>query len=547
MDKHIRLTLKRYNIYSCLSLQIGNKEILFDPAKIRQSDIHTLKPDVIFLSHESMDHMDPTQIYLLQKKKHCKIFCSIAAAVDLIQYFHHDIDFIDQVIPMLPELRIIEGGLQIYAGKSDHCNYMYPLVYKIEDPIENISILHCFDSHLNDEIIELSKGTDLAIIPIGIAKGVSGQTGLKFALSLHSRYFITNHFKSEEELKAFDQLIASQPLKERFFLVDWNHQCRIQLQARDKIKRVQERSIDQVIGLLKDKRALSEQQLKEYFIAIYKQRSKALHRSLFQQVLGLYENCTEANKVHVLMIATFVSLLDSSLIPKSFASQLKADLSALATPEKSALKASVFFFLGVYSQQVAHTFFLDEVATQLQPSSDHVQYWMVEFLGRSATSKGEGEKKARELLLQVIDIPALYTSLVVRRKIFWELYRIMTHTPELAARFFPIFEDGLVDENPDVRLLAILCFGLANRVHELTSRHIKNIFSLFDDIEDDVRETAAKIAGKLYRNHRKEIEKKVRHIQQLLSDKNCHVRFVAKETIEMINPRNFLQKSSNFA
>lgn len=93
-----KVELKRFNIYSCLTIKTNNIEICFDPAKIRGEEIDLINPDYIFISHESMDHMEPAQVYILQKKKNCKIYCSIAAAIDLIQQFPYDSEFIGKLI-----------------------------------------------------------------------------------------------------------------------------------------------------------------------------------------------------------------------------------------------------------------------------------------------------------------------------------------------------------------------------------------------------------------------------------------------------------------
>jgi hypothetical protein len=161
-----------------------------------------------------------------------------------------------------------------------------------------------------------------------------------------------------------------------------------------------------------------------------------------------------------------------------------------------------------------------------------VNYWIVEFLGRCAASKGEGYEKAIDALIHITTIPNLYHSVVVRRKLFWEFHRIMKYLPQVSNRFFKIFEDGLIDSNPDVRLLALLCLGLANRIYYLTAAQIHKIFLLLEDPEDDVRETAVTVIGALSKNHKDIIVKNIDQICKLLEDRNCHVQFAAQETYE---------------
>ena len=219
--------LRRYNIYSCLTIRTANLEICFDPAKIRDEDLEKINPDYIFISHESMDHMDPTQVYILQKKKNCKIYCSIASAVDLIQQFPYDTEFIGKINALVPGCTITNKDLIIETQKSLHCDYMLPLVYKISIKKDKISVLHCFDSFISDKIIDLSKDTSMAIVPIGIAKGVSINSGIEFLEKLESKKFMTNHFKSHEDLENFKGLINND---NRFIYMNWDESTEVNLE-----------------------------------------------------------------------------------------------------------------------------------------------------------------------------------------------------------------------------------------------------------------------------------------------------------------------------
>ena len=108
-----KIIIKRYNIYSGMDINFQNVSICIDPAKITPKDFQSLAPDIILISHESMDHMDPIQVYQLQKKKNCKVYCNIAAAVDLIQYYPQDTEFIDSINVMLPGSGVVCKGIKI--------------------------------------------------------------------------------------------------------------------------------------------------------------------------------------------------------------------------------------------------------------------------------------------------------------------------------------------------------------------------------------------------------------------------------------------------
>lgn len=544
MGNDVNLIMTRFNIYSCLTLVIGNKQICFDPAKIRKQDLEMINPDIIFISHESMDHMNPTQVYFLQKKKNCKIFCSIATAVDLIQYFPLDIDFVDSVNVMIPGCKIVCDEIEIITGHSIHCDYMLPVVFRLNFLQEKISLLHCFDTHLSEEIIKLSEGTDLAIIPIGIAKGVSEITGFEFANQLKSRYFITNHFKDESELSRFHKLIENSSEKDRFFLVNWNESCQLHIAAIQNSK-ISERLVeenakveefDKVCDKILLNETISSDQLEIFVTYFYNKRCHLFTKeSLIKNLLGSYAKSSEKSKRLILVAATILCLLNPALIDEKFIHQVKLDALLQSSDKINSLKAMALFFLGLCSQQKVKNYCLIEMMTMVNDAFDHINYWIVEYLGRCATSKGNDYENAIDALIRITTVPYLYHSVVVRRKLFWEFHRIMKYLPQISCRFFKIFEDGLDDSNPDVRLLALLCFGLANRIYYLTGQQLDKIFLLFKDPEDDVRETAVKVVGALSKNHKSVIVKNLDQIYTLLEDKNCHVQFAAKEACELVN------------
>lgn len=534
-NKNISVKTRRYNIYSCLSLLIADTQICFDPAKIRREELDTINPDAIFISHESIDHMDPIQVYFLQKKKKCLIFCSIAAAIDLAQYFAHDIDFVDSLTVLIPGCELVHKNMKIETAKSIHCDYMLPLVYKITYLDTGVSILHCFDTHLSEEIVKLSIGTDVSIIPIGIAKGVSPTTGQDFVQKLHSKAFITNHFKTENELQEFVKLIKASNSKATFSFLNWNESGEIQITPTHLKKENPSISFEDVYDSLFKHPDIPIEYLKLLLIDLNTRKCALLHdKKLMIALFASYHQANDEKKIILLIIFSMISLVDPYLIQKEIIACMKSDLLSSATITNNSLKVVALFFLGLYSQQMAKITYLDEVKAEIHEDFDHVTYWIVEFLGRSATSRGSEFQKAIDLLLYIIQKPKLYHSVVVRRKLFWELYRIMQYIPHVAHQFFQTFEDGLSDSNPDVRLLATLCFGLANRIEPLTTQQILKIFNLFQDPEDDVRETAVRVVEMLIKHHKNLVLQHMDAIDTLLKDTNCHVQRAAQETRHII-------------
>jgi hypothetical protein len=113
----------------------------------------------------------------------------------------------------------------------------------------------------------------------------------------------------------------------------------------------------------------------------------------------------------------------------------------------------------------------------------------------------------------------------------------MQTLPHVASRFFKTFEDGLSDANPDVRLLATLCFGLASRTEHISSQHMLKIFALFQDSEDDVRETAVREMKAFSHQHTDLILQQRAAVEALSQDQNCHVQRAAAEAQHVLMMR----------
>ncbi|WP_066501443.1 MBL fold metallo-hydrolase [Abyssisolibacter fermentans] len=541
MSNNKNITIKRYNIYSGLEIKINDMSICVDPAKIVPNDLKLLNPDIILISHESMDHMDPTQVYRLQKRRNCKIFCSVAVAVDLTQYYAHDVDFIDSINVLIPGSEMVYRGVKIIASKSVHCDYMLPLVFRLDFLEYGFSILHCIDTLLSREIEELSKGTDISIIPIGIAKGVSAELGLEFISKLKSSVYITNHFTNQ--LEDFSKLIEEKNIEEKYnakiMSLDWNEECYIPesyLSKKDitieHLDKFRSLSLDEIIEIL-DKKDNLEDNLRFLIAEINLRKGELLQEKLLQKLEEIYKTVNKDCKMLILLLFVMVSLFDSALINENFVNSLKEDLLLPTAPTRDEFKAALLFFLGTYCQQNSSIYNLDEIIQNIDINHEHVSYWVVECLGRMGVSKHEDCMIAIEALREkIVSIDKLFNSVVVRRKIFWEFHRLTRLCPTFSKVFVEYFDSGLKDFNPDVRLLAILCIGVLSRTNNIINKElIGKMVELDNDVEDDVRETLARIFGVINRYYHQIAVDYKEKIETLLNDKNCHVRRAARDTL----------------
>lgn len=524
----MNVKIKRFNIYSCLTIQHNDVQICFDPAKIRKCDIESIKPDVIFISHESMDHMEPAQVYILQKKKNCKVFCSIACAIDLIQAFPYDYEFINNIDILLPGAKKKFNNIIIETQKSIHCDYMLPLVFKITFMDSKTSIIHCFDTLLSEEIIKLSENTSLAIIPVGIAKGVSVNSGLEFMEKLHSQRFVTNHLKSSKELQELERLANKNYL---CTFMDWNESADIDIENVTCDEHINDFNIAEII---KESHNPSKEELMWLMSNINVLKTELINnKKLLENLFFKYKAANESEKVILINIFIYISLLDSNLVTLSLIEDIKSDLNKRVSLKNNNLHTVILLFLGIYAQQSGIVSGAAEVLKLVDDKNEHITYWVIEFLGRCIVADKLNYKNLIDDFFKVINVPSIYNSVVARRKIFWELYRIMKVIPSSTSSFVGIFEDGLTDSNPDVELLATLCFGLANKVYRLNEAQLEKIFALLKDQEDDVRETAVKTIRSL--DNKEYILLNKDKAYELVNDSNCHVAYEARLTKNAIS------------
>lgn len=401
---------------------------------------------------------------------------------------------------------------------------MLPLVYKITIKEEGISFIHCFDSFLSNEIKELSRDTSLAIMPIGIAKGVSANSGIQFMNELYSKKFMTNHFKLESDLEAFKELIKNDS---KCIFANWDDSVEVEL---EKVNISNENyKVDDAKELINKNEISKENIYKSILANINDLKCQIINdKELLNNLFNSYKDVNNESKISLLNIYILLCLWDVNLINESIFEELRKDLVLPSDNSNNNLHTIISLFLSVYAQQSGKVKLLDEVIKIGDVEKEHNEYWVVEYLGRCIVSQKKTSKEIEDKLLKIISVPEIYNSVVVRRKIFWELHRIMKIVPTLTKDFVNIFEDGLTDSNPDVELLATLCFGLANNIQKLTEQQLKKIFDLLKDEEDDVRETAVRIARGL--NHKDYIKENKEKLFDLVNDKNCHVSHQAKLT-----------------
>ncbi|WP_455950086.1 MBL fold metallo-hydrolase [Eubacterium sp.] len=550
MKQGSKILVRRYNIYSGLEVKTEEVSICVDPAKIMPDILTQLEPDIILISHESMDHLDPVQVYYLQKKRNAKIFCSIAVAVDLQQYYSGDIDFIDSIQVMLPGSIEIYKNVMIFAEKSLHCDYMLPLIFKMVFKKSKISIIHCIDSLITEKLIGLTNSSSIGIIPLGIAKGIDSDSGIEFMTKLDCSVFIPNHYTNQLErcIEKINELDLEKRLNSKFIPLEWNQYCEINesdlSKERIDIELKEISNIEDIIIKLKSGKNL-ENNLLNLIHQLNCQKGNIIEKRLLNLLIDIFDKGEKNIKAIVLMIFTIITLYDSFVLEEDVLTKIRKELVLLSNQNRDDLKASILFFLGVYSQQSQRIRFVDEVFENANDKNEYITYWVVECLGRMAVSRDKINRKAVKYLEKIVEKKSIYNSLVVRRKIFWEFMRISKFQPSASSMFIKLYEGGLTDFNPDVRLLAIICIGYLCRTNiDIEKDLLDKMSNLFRDEEDDVRETYAYVIKYVYAYYPNEVKTYKDKILALTKDINIHVKIAAKETMKKIGGDNFGIRSS---
>ena len=538
MKKNEKVMIKRYNIYSGMEITLDGVSICVDPAKIVPEVLQQLSPDIILISHESMDHLDPTQVYYLQKKRNAKVFCSIAVAVDLKQYYSSDLTFMDSIYVMIPGSVEIYKDVRICAVRSVHCDYMMPLVFKLQFINCGISIVHCMDSLISDEIIELSNNASIGIIPIGIAKGINADSGIEFMSKMGCAVYIPNHFTCQLQqcMKMVEDHGLEEQMNVKFVPLDWNQYCVLEIPKKEQYMQIdcggaQEYDIEEIIMEL-EKKVDVEENLLRIITKINSQQGKVFQPKMLRVIADIFYH-EQANLAKIaLIIWTMAALYDSLILDEMILKKVQEILTKVEEDEEE-LKVVVLFFLGIYAQQSGRICYLNEILENIDSKNEHITYWVTECLGRMSISKDINNIRAIKALEELVNISDVYESVVVRRKIYWEFLRITKSQPTYCKMFEKFYVEGLSDLNPDVRLLSILCITFMCRTNSLVGRKVfEEMSKLFEDEEDDVRETYANAIYRISNLYPEVAYNNKDKIKELVNDKNCHVKTAAEYTLE---------------
>jgi hypothetical protein len=280
--------------------------------------------------------------------------------------------------------------------------------------------------------------------------------------------------------------------------------------------------------IAEDMPAINLQWLTNVFTNMISCRTWLFGKSNIEKVFEEYHRVDEKSKRVIICIGVMTALFDSKFIPDTFLNNVTNDLQKAVEASNNNLHTLILFFLGVYTQQVSRVIAPDKCISLATSLDEHITYWVIEYLGRSIVADSNQSLAMLECYKGLLNNQEIYSSVIARRKIFWEFHRIMRLSPSLSSQIIKYFDDGLTDSNPDVELLAVLCMTLSDSVTMLNENQLSKILDLLHDPEDDVRETVVRESRK-FSNIAFLLENKAQLIN-MKNDTNCHVQYEAQLT-----------------
>ena len=174
------------------------------PVDERIFDIH---PDVIIITHDHLDHLDPSTLekFLCRGGKPITVLASYNAYTKLLSLG----DKIHNYVLLAPHSVWSEGGLTFYAVKAEHSDRC-AAGYIIDDGKETFYVsgdtLYNYD--VIDDVIELCEdGVDYAFLPInGVGNNMNAKDAADFACEIGARCGVPIHYGLFDSLdpKEFD-------------------------------------------------------------------------------------------------------------------------------------------------------------------------------------------------------------------------------------------------------------------------------------------------------------------------------------------------------
>jgi L-ascorbate metabolism protein UlaG (beta-lactamase superfamily) len=191
------------NNYAGILLKTPSKTLAIDPVDVKPKTLQNV--DVVLITHEHYDHLDPPLIAEIQKATNCNVIADSTSAKKL-----------QHIIPS-EKLQEIESGSEIKIGevlvKAEKSNHpaQTPVTYIITSE-DKVKVYHTADSLPFPELAVMGREEkfDVVFCTVGIAPGASPQTGLEIARLTKPQVAVPYHTATVASQKEFAALLKTE-------------------------------------------------------------------------------------------------------------------------------------------------------------------------------------------------------------------------------------------------------------------------------------------------------------------------------------------------
>lgn len=192
-----------FNQYAGISLRTPSKMLVIDPVDIKAKNLNAV--DVIMITHEHYDHLDPQLIEEIQKTTNCSVIADSASAKKL-QY----------AVPK-EKLQEARPGMETKIGevtvKAEKCNHpaQAPVTYIITSE-DNLKIYHTADTLPFPELALMGQKEkfDTVFCTVGIAPNATPQTGFEIARLTKPPLAIPYHTADMQSQEEFAEILKKE-------------------------------------------------------------------------------------------------------------------------------------------------------------------------------------------------------------------------------------------------------------------------------------------------------------------------------------------------
>ncbi|MBC7131217.1 MBL fold metallo-hydrolase [Candidatus Bathyarchaeota archaeon] len=193
-----------FNNYAGVTVKTPSKTLVIDPVDVKPKNFQDVA--AVLITHEHYDHLDPLLVSEIHKLSQCMVVADVTSASRLANTIPDE-----KLIRVQAGSEVEIGEVLIKAEKCNHPPAATPLSYIITSE-DGIKIFHTADSLPFPEMAKLGEKEqfDLVFCTVGIAPGVSPETGFEIARLTKPKVAVPYHTGSIADLKKFAELVKKE-------------------------------------------------------------------------------------------------------------------------------------------------------------------------------------------------------------------------------------------------------------------------------------------------------------------------------------------------